>query len=224
VPQRQDCPGPPVQLIPKSNATAGPLAHIAVSKFADGLTLYRQQKIFDRLGIEISRAATAKWLIQAARCCALLIALLRQEIRSGPLINIDESPLQVLNEAGRRNTSKSYMWVYRGGGPDRPVLLYQYHCYVEDGRLRPDNILVENAIRPFVVGRKNWLFAGSPEGAAASATFFSLIETAKANGLEPYGYLRHIFKQLPLVQTEQDLRDLLPHNIHPDDIALTAQD
>jgi transposase len=358
----------PVQLIPKSNATAGLLAHIAVSKFADGLPLYRQQKIFDRLGIEISRATMAKWLVQAARYCVLLIALLKQEIRSGPLINIDESPLQVLNEPGRRNTSKSYMWVYRGGGPDRPVLLYEYHrtrsgraalaflddyqgyiqsddfagydhldqnsdivhlgcwaharrkfvkvvkvrkkhrsnrenpkgladealdyigklyqvekearrqeletaqiyqlrqeeakpildefkdwletkrpltppkgllgqaigytlanwkkliIYIEDGQLRPDNNLVENAIRPFVVGRKNWLFAGSPDGAAASATFFSLIETAKANGLEPYGYLRHVFKKLPLVQTEQDLKDLLPQNIHPDDIAVTAQD
>jgi transposase len=92
--------------------------------------------------------------------------------------------------------------------------------YIEDGRLRPDNNLVENAIRPFVVGRKNWLFAGSPDGAAASATFFSLIETAKANGLEPYGYLRYVFKKLPLVQTEQDLKDLLPQNIHPDDIAV----
>jgi transposase len=117
----------PVQLIPKSNATAGLLAHIAVSKFADGLPLYRQQKIFDRLGIEISRAAMAKWLVQAARYCAMLIVQLKQEIRSGPLINIDESPLQVLNEPGRRNTSKSFMWVFRGGGPDRPVLLYQYH-------------------------------------------------------------------------------------------------
>jgi transposase len=46
---------------------------------------------------------------------------------------------------------------------------------------------------------------------------------AKANGLEPYGYLRHIFKQLPLVQTEQDLRDLLPQNINSNDIAVTAQ-
>jgi transposase len=92
--------------------------------------------------------------------------------------------------------------------------------YIEDGRLRPDNNLVENAIRPFVVGRKNWLFAGSPDGAMASATFFSLIETAKANGLEPYGYLRHIFKKLPLVQTEQDLKDLLPQNIDPDSIAV----
>jgi len=95
--------------------------------------------------------------------------------------------------------------------------------YIEDGRLRPDNNLVENSIRPFVVGRKNWLFAGSPDGAEASATFFSLIETAKANGLEPYGYLRHIFEKLPLVQTEQDLKELLPSKIHPDDIAVTAQ-
>jgi len=95
--------------------------------------------------------------------------------------------------------------------------------YIEDGRLRPDNNLVENSIRPFVVGRKNWLFAGSPDGAEASATFFSLIETAKANGLEPYGYLRHIFEKLPLFQTEQDLKALLPPNIHPDDIAVTAQ-
>jgi len=354
----------PVQLIPKSNASAGLLAHIAVSKFADGLPLYRQQKIFDRLGIEMSRAVMAKWMACAARSCTGLIDLLRGQIRGGPLINIDETPLQVLNEAGRANTSKSYMWVYRGGQPDAPVLLYEYQrsrsgktaleflgdyhgyiqsddfsgydhldqkpgivhlgcwaharrkfvkvatvrkkhrskqanpksladealdyignlyriekearrreldtaeirqlrqekskplldefkdwleakkpltppkgllgqaisytlanwkkliIYIQDGRLRPDNNLVENAIRPFVVGRKNWLFAGSPDGARASAAFFSLIETAKANGLEPYAYLRHIFEKLPLAQTEQDLKDLLPQNIDPDTIAV----
>ena len=354
----------PVQLIPKSNATAGLLAHIAVSKFADGLPLYRQQKIFDRLGIELPRAVMAKWMVQSALHCTGLLDLVRAEIRSGPLIGIDETPLQVLNEAGRDNTTKSYMWVYRGGPPDRPTLLYQYQrtrsgrvaleflndyhgyiqsddfsgydhldqnpnivhlgcwaharrkfvkvakvrkkhrakranpqsladealdyignlyriekeaqrrqldttqihqlrqqkskplldefkdwleakkpltppkgllgqaisytlanwkkliIYIQDGRLRPDNNLVENAIRPFVVGRKNWLFAGSPDGARASATFFSLIETAKANGLEPYAYLRYIFKKLPLAQTEQDLKDLLPYNIDPATIAV----
>ncbi len=93
--------------------------------------------------------------------------------------------------------------------------------YLEDGRLRPDNNLVENAIRPSVVGRKNWLFAGSPDGAKASATFFTLIETAKANGLEPYAYLRHIFQKLPLPQTEQDLKDLLPQKIDSDSIAIS---
>ena len=80
---------------------------------------------------------------------------------------------------------------------------------------------MENAIRPFVVGRKNWLFAGSPDGAKASATFFTLIETAKANGLEPYAYLRHIFEKLPLAQTERDLQVLLPQNIEPKDIAIS---
>jgi transposase len=357
---------PPVQLIPKSNSTAGLLAHIAVSKFADAVPLYRQQNIFGRLGIDLPRAVMAKWMVKAALCCADLIDLLREDIRSGPLIGIDETPLQVLNESGRDNTTKSYMWVYRGGQPDRPTLLYQYHrtrsgrvaldflvdyhgyiqsddfsgydhldqnpnivhlgcwaharrkfvkvvkvrkkhrskranpksladealdyignlyqiekeakrrqldtmqiyqlrqekakplldkfkgwletnlsltppkgllgkaisytlsnwkkllIYLEDGRLRPDNNLVENAIRPFVVGRKNWLFAGSPDGAKASATFFSLIETAKANGLEPYAYLRHIFEKLPLAQTEQDLKDMLPYNIDPATIAVSG--
>jgi hypothetical protein len=65
------------------------------------------------------------------------------------------------------------------------------------------------------------MFAGSPDGARASATFFSLIETAKANGLEPYAYLRHIFEKLPVVQTDQDLKDLLPQNIDPDSIAIS---
>jgi transposase len=65
------------------------------------------------------------------------------------------------------------------------------------------------------------LFAGSPDGAKASATFFTLIETAKANGLEPYAYLRHIFKKLPVTQTEQDLKNLMPQNIDPDSIAVS---
>ena len=56
------------------------------------------------------------------------------------------------------------------------------------------------------------------------SAFFSLIESAKANDLEPYGYLRHIFKNLPLAQTQKDLKDLLPQNIDPDTIAVIGQD
>jgi transposase len=74
----------PVQLIPKSIATEGLLAHIAVSKFADGLPLYRQQKIFGRLDVDLSRATMANWMIQAAGCCQPIIELLHREIRSGP--------------------------------------------------------------------------------------------------------------------------------------------
>jgi transposase len=347
----------PVQLIPKSMATEGLLAHIAISKFADALPLYRQQKIFNRLGVELSRATLANWMIQAAMCCRPIIELLQQEIRSGPLINIDESPLQVLKEPGRSNTTKSFMWVFCGGPLSRPVVLYQYHptrsgqlalglldgyrgyiqsdgysgydhltgksgiahlgclvhvrrkfmevvkvrkkargkqaatrgladealdyigalyhiekqarqnelsfeqirnlrqqeakpvldrfktwleihhpqvppkgllgkaiqyalnqwdklvVYLEAGFLKPDNNVAENAIRPFVLGRKNWLFAGAPDGAEASATFFSLIETAKANGLEPYAYLRYLFEKFPLTQSEPDILELLPNRV-----------
>ena len=85
--------------------------------------------------------------------------------------------------------------------------------YLEDGIITPDNNMAENAIRPFVIGRKNWLFSGTPKGAEASALLYSLIETAKANGCEPYSYLRHIFDQLPLVNSLAGYEALLPWNI-----------
>ena len=68
--------------------------------------------------------------------------------------------------------------------------------YLEDERIPIDNNATERAIRPFVIGRRNWLFSDTPRGAAASANLYSLIETAKASGLEPYHYLRHILSRL----------------------------
>jgi transposase len=85
--------------------------------------------------------------------------------------------------------------------------------YLDDGLLKPDNNAAENAIRPFVLGRKNWLFAGAPKGAKASATLFSLIETAKANNLEPYGYLRYLFTSLLHAHSEADSLKLLPNHV-----------
>jgi hypothetical protein len=72
---------------------------------------------------------------------------------------------------------------------------------------------VENAIRPFVVGRRSWLFADTVGGANASANLYSLIETARANDVEPYRYLVALFKKLPLAQTADDYEALLPWNI-----------
>ncbi len=93
--------------------------------------------------------------------------------------------------------------------------------YLEDGRLAPDNNHAENSIRPFVVGRKNWLFAGNPKGAAASALLYSLIETARANQLEPYAYLRHIFEHLPTAASLEDYEALLPWNVTPEQMKTT---
>ena len=75
------------------------------------------------------------------------------------------------------------------------------------------NILSENAIRPFVIGHKNWLFADTPKGAHASGIFYSLIETAKAHEIEPYAYLRHIFKALPYASSIEKIEALLPWNV-----------
>lgn len=346
---------PPAQLIPKSIASAGLLAYILVGKFADALPFYRQEGMFKRLGVEINRTSMCAWSVQAGLACQPLLDLLGREIRSGPLINIDETTVQVLDEPGRHPTRKSYMWIFRGGTGDRPALEFVYHpgrqgsvaaeylgdyqgyvqtdgysgydfldsrngivhlgCwahvrrkfvdvlkaagnlrsrqktgvaeeaverikalyaveheageagldadgiarlrqekaqpliaalhewlrerfaevppksllgkaigytlgqwprlshYLTDGRLRMDNNLAENAIRPFVVGRKNWLFSGNAAGARASAALYSLIETARANKLEPYWYLRHVFERLPLATNEEDLRALLPQYI-----------
>lgn len=88
--------------------------------------------------------------------------------------------------------------------------------YLQDGNCSISNNLAENSIRPFTIGRKNWLFSGNPKGAAASAAVYSIIERAKANGLNPYKYLQFIFSQLPGVQFGQHpefLEDYLPWSL-----------
>ena len=87
--------------------------------------------------------------------------------------------------------------------------------YTADGRLRIDNNLCENAVRPFVMGRKSWLFANSVAGANASANLYSLVETAKANGHEPYAYVKQVLTELPAATTLEDVETLLPFNLQP---------
>jgi len=350
----------PPQIIPQGIATPGLLAHIITYKFVDSLPFYRQEKMFERIGVELTRANMANWSIQVADRCKPLVEMVKKEIRSGPLINIDETTVQVLKEPNRANTTKSYMWVFRGGTKDHPLILYQYHpsrsgeivkefigedyqgyiqtdgyggydflkdrvgvvhvgCwaharrkfmeglkarksnqktgsaeialnyirklyaleseadskgydedqryqlrqekakpilddfkawldkrslqtppqgllgkainytlnqwnsliqYIETGWLRPDNNLLENNIRPFVVGRKNWLFSGHPRGADASAILYSLVITAKENGLEPYNYFRFLCEKLPFINAEEEYRELLPQNISRENLQL----
>jgi hypothetical protein len=81
--------------------------------------------------------------------------------------------------------------------------------FLLDGRLELDNNRAERSIKPFIIGRKNWLFANTPAGATASAQIYSIIETAKENGLHPYAYLAYLFERLPDATTGQ-LDELLP--------------
>jgi len=345
----------PPQPIPKSLASPGLLAHITVSKYQDALPLYRQETILRRIGVELPRATLANWMIKAGALVQPVINLLRDRLLAYDIVQMDETPVQVLKEPGKRAQSKSYLWLQRGGPPDQPVVLYDYDpgrgagvplrllegfrgylqtdgydgynaavvsnhlmhvgcmaharrkfsdavkaqgknrksgkaqhglaliqklyrvekqakqltplerfdyrqqhakpilerlrswlddslpkvlpgstagkalnylhnewdkltCYLDDGRLEIDNNLAENAIRPFVVGRKNWLFSTSVKGVNASANLYSLIETTKANGLEPYAYLRYLFAELPRAGTVETIEALLPGNVNPEHI------
>lgn len=342
----------PAQPIPKSNASPGLLAHIAVAKFQDGMPLYRQSGILARSDIDVSRTTMATWMIRIAQLVTPLINLMDETQLGYDILQMDETTVQVLKEDGRAAEAKSFMWVRRGGGPGQRIVMYDYaptraasipmrvladykgylqsdgyagynapgsldgivhvgclaharrkffdavkaqHAVgasgekglapqalllirkiyavdktareaslkpeqrkqlrdkearpvwdelrrwldanlgaappgsltgkainylasewprlirvLADGRLELDNNLCENAIRPFVMGRKAWLFSDTPAGAEASARLYSLIETAKANGIEPFSYLKRVFAALPAAQTLADIEALLP--------------
>ena len=87
--------------------------------------------------------------------------------------------------------------------------------YPDHALLRPDTNLVESEIRPFVVGRKGWLFMDSPSGATASAAYYSLLETAKLNGHDAVKYLIYVFDQLAARPADANVRDLLPYELKP---------
>ncbi len=86
------------------------------------------------------------------------------------------------------------------------------NAFLLDGRLELDNNRSERAIKPFVIGRKNWLFANTPGGARSSATIYSLVETAKENGLNPFTYLTYLFERLPNINLKDPVAvdELLP--------------
>ena len=344
----------PKHPIPGARGSIELISFVLICKYADGLPLYRLEKILARYGGELSRATLANWMIRLARPLQPLINLIRDHQQAGNIIMADETRVQVLKELGRPATSDKYMWVTLGGPPEQRSILFEYdpsrgqeipvrllegfhgylqtdgyagyneacrinhitqlgcwdharrkfkeavdaqpkpkkgkvykaskaeyllrlinklyriereikelsaaekfqqRCkrsrlileeikqYLEDnqskvpkdgltgkamtylcnqwekliiycthGELNISNILAENAIRPFVMGRKAWLFSDTTKGAQASAIHYSLIETAKANGLEPYRYLTQVLKALPYVDTVEKLEALLPWN------------
>lgn len=132
--------------------------------------------------------------------------LTQRQLRSRPMVDafrawLDEHAPQVLPKStlGKAIAYARKQW---------PKLTR----FLADGRLELDNNRAERSIKPFVIGRKNWLFANTPRGARASALIYSIVETAKANGLNPFAYLEHVFTELPNrnVEDEAVLDALLP--------------
>ena len=339
----------PKLFLPKSMATPSLVAHTLISKYQDHLPLYRQEKIWQRMGVEMPRNTICGWIMNASEVCMPMREALMSTLLSSSYIQADETTVQVMGEENRKNTSTSYMWVYRSAKPDKKVILFDYRetrqarwpkeilfgfkgylqtdgyngynwlddnsdiihlgCmaharrpfaelvklakttgkshqavayfqklyaiekiareanytpeqrhtlrlekskpilnemktwleqslrhavpqsklsnalhYMEErwqqltsfllnGLLEIDNNGAENQIRPFAIGRKNWLFSGSPRGAHASALFYSLIATAVANNWNPFDYLRYLFENIRACKTQDDYANLMPFNI-----------
>ena len=87
------------------------IRHILTANFADALPFYRQEKQFSRIGIDLPRATMCNWAIKTAQACEIILDMMKKDIRKGPVIHIDETPVQVLKEPGR---IKSYMWAFKG--------------------------------------------------------------------------------------------------------------
>jgi transposase len=338
-------------IIPKSIASPSVLAVILTQKFEMHLPYYRQEKQFEQIGAAISRQDMSNWQQQVFEKLEPLFALIKEIVKSGPVLQMDETTVQVIGEENREDTQKSYMWLARGGPIGRKVIWYEYRpthaaynareflqgfsgylqtdgyegydcalqdmpgiihagCfaharrrffeaakinkkpqsaeegikyirrlyrledalrskwkddfesfheerkkeapalleafkawllkrvnevppktllgeavgytlnqwdklirYIESPYLTPDNNACENAIRPFVLGRKNWLFSQSVGGAKSSCGMYTLIETAKQNGIVPRKYLTALFDKAPYAETSEEWEKLLPWNI-----------
>ena len=336
----------PVPLMKHSLASPSTVAYIMTQKYVDGLPLARQEKIWAREGISLSRATMANWVIQCSQSWLKpLYKHMKQELLTHSVIHADETVVQVLKEEGKPATSESRMWLYASAAllrhqvrifeyqPDRSgkrpesflrgfagclvtdgyagynqvqnvthcgcwaharrkwreampegatvktskaavgfqycnklfaeerkcapnhpkyrqeyrqnrelPLLEEYYAwlntvhpekgskleeavryslnqkqrlmaYLDHGEVPISNNLAENAIRPFTLGRKNWLFCDTPKGAEASAIVYSLVESAKANGVEPFAYLQHVLVQLPYLgktHSHEELETLMP--------------
>lgn len=110
---------------------------------------------------------------------------------------------------GRKQCRQTVAQITAGNGHElSPVEPDGLTCYLQDGHCDVSNNTAENSIRPFTVGRKNWLFSNSPKGAKASAIVYSLIETAKANDLDPERYLKYLFEKLPNTANFKDSETL----------------
>ena len=116
----------PLSIIPRSIASSDLLGFIMIHKYQDHIPYYRQETQFLRLGISISRQDMSNWQQQVYTKLTPLFCLLKTMLKSGEVLNMDETPVQVMGEEDRKDTSKSYMWLVRGGPPGKTVVWYEY--------------------------------------------------------------------------------------------------
>ena len=203
----------PTRIIPKGLLTEAALAWIVTSKYQDALPLYRQAALLSRFGGDLSRNTLAASVVRLGEAVQPVINLLRDHLLDSDIVHGDETVVQNLLLRHLHGVLPQSLF-----GKALHYLHGQWAKlirYLDNGAWPISNNPCENAIRPFVVGRRNWLFADTVGGAHASANLYSLIETCKANGIDPYGYLVKLFQALPTAQTADDFEALLPWHLMP---------
>ena len=116
----------PPSIIPRSIASASLLSYIMIQKYQDHLPFHRQETQFQRIGVEISRQDMSNWQQHVYFFLSPLFALLRETIKTGSVMRMDETTSQVMGEKDREDTQNSYIWLSRGGPPDKTVVIYDY--------------------------------------------------------------------------------------------------
>jgi transposase len=113
----------PANIIPGSIATPSLLASVFIKKYCDMVPFYRQSAAFDRIGIKLSRQNMSNWQQGTTEKSQPVLNLMKEHLKTGSVMRMDETTMQVMNESDRANTTKSYMWLARGGQPDKPAVL-----------------------------------------------------------------------------------------------------
>ncbi|HEY8614053.1 MAG TPA: transposase [Roseomonas sp.] len=182
----------PAPALPIERGRPGPglLAHVLVSKYLDGLPLYRLSGILAREGVEIERQTLADWVGHGAWWLRAIAEAMGGHAMSGK---------STLGKALQYALSR---W-------DALVR------YVENGRLSIDNNLSERLLRGIAVTRKNYLFVGSDAGGQRAAIIYTIAETAKLNGLDPEAYIAAVLDRLASGHPVNRIDDLLPWNFKP---------
>ncbi len=116
----------PAPVLPGSLASPTAMACIMSQKYVEGMPLYRQEKQFYRLGVELSRQTLANWVLHGADWLSLLYERMHDHLLKRDILHADETTLQVLREPGRAAETTSYLWLYRTGREDPPIILYDY--------------------------------------------------------------------------------------------------
>ena len=118
----------PTSLMNHSLASPSSVANVMYQKYVNSVPLYRQEKEWERMGLSLSRATMANWVIRCSQDYLMpVVAHLQKKLLERDIIHCDETPVQVLKEEGKKPQTKSYMWLYRTGDDDKPpVILYDY--------------------------------------------------------------------------------------------------